>query len=90
VSLTRKAGKNRRQSRGHNILGGRIRKARVQLNPEVTQSDLAARLSVLGLPVDRPTITRIENGERYLRDYEVKAIAKVLKVSVAWLFDETK
>lgn len=58
------------------------------LEPEVSQFDLAGRLAKLGLDVDRPTITRIENGERYLRDYEIKAIAKALKVTVAWLFEE--
>jgi transcriptional regulator with XRE-family HTH domain len=58
--------------------------------PEVSQSDLAARLAAQGLDLDRPTITRIENGNRYLRDYEILAFARVLKVSVAWLFDQEK
>jgi transcriptional regulator with XRE-family HTH domain len=86
--VTPKAARKRRQPRGHNVLGARIRHARLRLDPEVTQSDLAARLSVLGLEMDRPTVTRIENGERYLRDYEIRTLAKVLKVSVAWLFEE--
>ena len=55
----------------------------------MSQADLAAKLTVRGLAVDRATITRIENGQRYLRDFEVRAIAKVLKVSVAWLFRES-
>ena len=75
-------------SRGTNILGAQIRRARLALKPEVSQFDLAGRLAKQGIDVDRPTITRIENGERYLRDYEIKAIAKALKVSVAWLFGE--
>ncbi|HWZ95342.1 MAG TPA: helix-turn-helix transcriptional regulator [Opitutaceae bacterium] len=73
--------------RGFNAIGKRIRQARLAIKPGVSQSDLAARLSVLGLDFDRPTITRIENGERYLRDYEVIVLSKVLKVSVQWLFD---
>ena len=75
-------------SRGTNSLGAQIRRARLALKPEVSQFDLAGRLAKQGIDVDRPTITRIENGERYLRDYEIKAIAKALKVSVAWLFGE--
>lgn len=43
----------------------------------------------MGIRLDRASITRIENGKRYLRDFEIRAIAKVLKVSVAWLFRET-
>lgn len=40
-----------------------------------------------GLDVDLPTITRIENCRRYLRDYEIIAIARILKVCVASLFE---
>lgn len=76
--------------RGHNIVGARIREARVRLTPEVSQSDLAGRLARGGLDMDRPTITRIENGNRYVRDYEILAMARALKVSVAWLFGEEK
>lgn len=75
--------------RGTNILGPKVRKARLLLRPAVSQGDLAARLSVRGLSFDRPTITRIENGNRFLRDYEIRAIARVLGVSVGWLYGET-
>lgn len=54
----------------------------------MSQADLAAKLSVRGISVDRVTVTRIENGRRYLRDFEIRAIARVLRVSVAWLFRE--
>lgn len=74
--------------RGRNIIGSRIREARVRLKPEVSQFDLAGRLATQGLDMDRPTITRIENGNRYLRDYEILAMARALKVSVAWLFSQ--
>ena len=55
----------------------------------MTQSDLAGRVAVRGFNLDRPTITRIENGQRYLRDYEIPVIARALGVFVAWLFGET-
>lgn len=80
--------KRLKPTRGHNILGRHIRQARLQIKPEMSQADLAARLSVRGISVDRPTVTRIENGRRYLRDFEIRAIARVLRVSVAWLFRE--
>ena len=73
--------------RVNNIIGGKIRAARQKLRPHVTQADLAARLSVSGLDLDRPTITRIETGRRYLRDYEIVAIARALRVSIASLFE---
>jgi len=54
----------------------------------MTQADLAAKLNIRGIAVDRASITRIENGNRYLRDFEVRTIASVLRVSVSWLFRE--
>ena len=76
--------------RGHNIVGSRIREARLRVKPELSQFDLAGRLAAQGLDMDRPTITRIENGNRYLRDYEILAMSRALKVSVAWLFSQEK
>jgi hypothetical protein len=38
--------------------------------------------------LDQTAVSRIERQERYLMDYEVAAIAKCLKVSVAWLHGE--
>ena len=78
-----------KNQRGTNILGPRIRQARLRLKPEVSQFDLAGRLAKHGLDFDRPTITRIENGKRFLRDYEIRAFAKALKVSVTWLFGDS-
>ena len=40
--------------------------------------------------MDRSAISRIENQERYIMDYEVQALAWCLKVSVGWLFGEEK
>jgi len=80
--------KGKKITRGHNILGGNIRKARLRVAPSLTQSDLAARLTARGFPMDRSTFTRIENGEKYLRDFEIKAIARILRVKVGSLFGE--
>ncbi len=80
--------KRRSAQRGHNILGSHIREARLRVRPEMSQSDLAAKLTVRGIALDRASVTRIENGKRYLRDFEIRAIASVLRVSVSWLFKE--
>jgi transcriptional regulator with XRE-family HTH domain len=54
----------------------------------VSQEDLAGRVAAKGILIDRSAVSRIENQTRYLMDYEVRAIAGALKVSVAWLFGE--
>ena len=66
-----------------NICGERVREARRKM--KVTQTDLAARLQVAGVIIERNSITRIESGERFVADYELRALAKILKVSVEWL-----
>lgn len=75
---------------GRNIIGDRVRLARKRAQPPITQEELAARLQVEGLSIERVTITKIETGYREVTDVEAAAIAKVLGVSVAWLFGEGK
>jgi transcriptional regulator with XRE-family HTH domain len=73
---------------GKNKVGSRVRKARKMASPEITQLDLVARLQSLGLSIDQSTLSKIENGQRPVTDIEVAALAKALRVSVSWLFDE--
>ena len=81
--------KKTRKASQRNIIGHRVRKARFQLKPVVTQEDLAGRMAAKGVSVDRTAISRIELKERYVMDFEAKALAKCLGVSVAWLFAES-
>jgi len=70
-----------------NIIGGRVREGRRSARPPVTQKDLVARLQVLGVMMDQSSISKIESGQRPVIDIEVAALAKALRVSVAWLFE---
>ena len=67
-----------------------MREARLKRKPAVSQDDLAGRLAGQGIVMDRTAVSRIENQSRYAMDYEAAAIARALKVSVAWLFGETR
>ncbi len=80
--------KKTHQAKQRNIIGRRVRQARFQLKPEVTQEDLAGRMAVRGVSLDRTAISRIELQERYVMDFEAKALAKCLGVTVAWLYSE--
>ena len=66
-----------------NISGRRIRHARRRLS--LSQADLAARLQVEGVQIERDSISRIEIGTRFVPDYELLFFAKVLGVSAEWL-----
>jgi hypothetical protein len=69
-----------------NIIGKRIRQARLRMEPIVSQEDLAARLARKKIFFDRSAISRMEAEKRFVRDYEAVAIADCLKVSISWLF----
>ena len=66
-----------------NICGDRIHEARCR--HRMTQSDLAAQLQVSGIIIERDSISRIEIGTRFVADYELRELAKILKVTVTWL-----
>ena len=69
-----------------NVCGDRVHEARRKLR--LTQADLAARLQVEGINIERDSVSRIEIGTRFVADYELRVLAKILKVSVAWLLSE--
>ena len=69
-----------------NVIGKRIRQARLAHRPPVSQDALAARLAAKGIYFDRSAISRMESEQRFVRDYEALAIADCLKVSIQKLF----
>nr|DAQ71364.1 MAG TPA: Helix-turn-helix XRE-family like protein [Caudoviricetes sp.] len=66
-----------------NICGERLREARVVRR--LRQEDLAARVQIKGVNIERDSISRIEIGTRFVSDFELKIFAEVLGVSVNWL-----
>ena len=82
--------KKTHQSTKRNIVGKRIREARLRATPPISQDDLAGRLANQGIVMDQTAVSRIEKQARYLMDYEVAAVAKCLRVSVAWLYGESR
>lgn len=66
-----------------NICGDRIHEARCK--HRLTQSDLAAQLQIAGVIIERDSISRIEIGTRFVADYELRELARILKVTPTWL-----
>ena len=69
-----------------NLCGNRVKEARPRKN--ITQADLAARLQVAGVTMERDSVSRIEIGTRFVTDYELAVLAKVLGVSMEWLTEQ--
>ena len=70
-----------------NVVGPHIRRAR--LVAKLTQAELAARLQLQGIKIDRAGVAKIEGKFRQVSDVELKAIVAVLGVSADWLLSET-
>lgn len=70
-----------------NIIGERVRELRKNYNPKLTQKELAVKLQLMGYEFSELTILRIENGKRFVPDYEVKALANFFDVSYEYLLD---
>ena len=75
----------KKQTATRNIIGGRVKSARLRFDPPLTQDQLSGRLAVDGVQLDRVTIAKVESGLRCAFDYEVRALAKILDVDARWL-----
>lgn len=70
-----------------NISGSVLRKLRLKAN--LSQQDLAEKLQLLGVELTSKEISKIENNNRLVQDFELFAFAKIFKVS-ADVFNTTK
>ena len=68
-----------------NLIGANLRK--VRLSNGLSQEQLIAQLNLQGLDLDRTSLSRIENQNREVYDYELVYFSKVLKVSILDLFE---
>lgn len=66
-----------------NVCGDRVRDARQK--QRLTQEDLAAKLQIAGVIMEWDSVSRIEIGTRFVTDYELMVLSKVLDVSMQWL-----
>jgi len=81
--------KKTREDAPLNDVGPSIRKIRLASKEKISQQDLAGRLAARGVSLDRSAVSRIENQERGLLDYELIAIARSLKVPPSDLLPES-
>lgn len=63
----------------NNACGKNIAKLRTQL--KISQRELADRMQLVGIDIDKNAIQRIECGKRFVTDIEIIAFAKIFNVS---------
>lgn len=69
-----------------NIVGDKIRKFRIERH--LSQQELSARLETYAVYICRGSISRIEQKDRTVTDFELKAISQALDVRISDLFGE--
>ncbi len=79
--------KNKSDNGINNICGRNIYKLRKQQSPKMSQRALAEKLQINGIDVDKNAIQRIESGERFVTDIEIKGLAEVFDISCDELLD---
>ena len=67
----------------NNICGKRVALFRTELG--ISQRELADRMQLAGLDMDKNAIQRIEVGKRFVTDIEIIGLAKVLNTTVETL-----
>ena len=79
--------KNRAPDGRYNLCGGKVAALRKAKVPKLSQQGLADMLQLRGLDVDKNAVQRIESGQRFVTDIELKALAQALGVTVEELLE---
>ena len=68
----------RKYNEKSNICGELIEKYRIK--QDMSREDLAKKLQLLGINIDRSSILRIEKGTVILKDFELLSICQILNI----------
>lgn len=63
----------------NNICGNNVSKFRTEL--KISQRELADKMQLVGIDIDKNAIQRIECGKRFVTDIEIIAFSKIFNVS---------
>lgn len=72
---------NNRTTDGRNNICG-VKVAELRKGLHISQRELADRLQLIDLDIDKNAVQRIESGQRFVTDIELISLAKVFSVSL--------
>ena len=75
-------------TRTERLTGRNIKKYREMMSSVPSQRGLAELLQLEGLDIDKNAVQRMESGQRFVTDIELRVIARVLGVSYSDLLDK--
>ena len=79
--------KNRAADGALNLCGPKIAQLRQAYTPALSQRALADRLQLCGLKKKKNAIQRIEHGQRFVTDIELRALAEFFQISADQLLE---
>ncbi len=79
--------KNKSKNGKNNICGEKIAELRMNMIPKTSQRQLADKLLLMGIDVDKNAIQRIESGKRFVTDIEIIAFCRVFHITPNELFN---
>lgn len=68
-----------------NLCGKKVKHLRKALSPSISQRQLAEMVQLHGVDIDKTAVRRIESGERYVTDIELKIFCELFSVSADYL-----
>ncbi|NLO85833.1 MAG: helix-turn-helix transcriptional regulator [Clostridiales bacterium] len=71
-----------------NLCGKKVMMLRKALVPKVSQRQLAEMIQLHGVDIDKTAVKRIENGERYVTDIELKILSDIFEVTSDYFLKE--
>ncbi|MBR5187601.1 MAG: helix-turn-helix transcriptional regulator [Clostridia bacterium] len=71
---------NKTKDGKNNLCGANISKFRTEM--KLSQRELADRMQLVGLDMDKNAIQRIEAGKRFVTDIEIVGFARVLETDI--------
>ena len=74
--------KNKSSFGKNNICGDNVKHLRKNAKKKMSQRILAEKLQLLGIDVDKNAIQRIESGQRFVTDIELRALAITFNTSL--------
>ncbi len=80
--------KNKAAGGKNNLCGQKICALRKAQEPKMSQRMLAEKLQIQGIDVDKNAVQRIESGERFVTDIELRVLAKIFQVSCDCLLEQ--
>lgn len=63
-----------------NVSGKKIKQLRIKNN--LSLSGLSTKLALMGIDISKPSLHKLETGNRILKDYELYGLSVVFKVSI--------